>query len=1079
MLLLLTVNVKVMSQQANTVSGIVTDAKTGETIPGVNIQLKGSKQYGTSTDIDGKYTINVSSIQNGVLAFSFVGYKDIEVPINNNTVVNVALESDTESLDEVVVVAYGTQRKVNLTGAVSTVGAAKIENRPVTNVSSSLAGLSSGVSVRQSSGQPGSDGATIRIRGNGTLNSDYMSPMVIVDGIPGVMDAVNPNDIESISVLKDAASAAIYGSQAANGVILITTKKGKKGKPTVSYVGLYSIARPTNIYEYVSDYAWHMRLQNEASTNVGGKIIFDPSTISAWEDASKNPNGISQWGVPNSLAYPNTNWGDEIFETNLIQNHDVSVMGGNENTTYSMSLGYLNNPGIMQVTTLNRYQARVNIETRISKAIRVGTQTFGSIQDVELGNISSAFNYLRQSTPGITPYHDGRFGGPEAAEESATANNPIWFLNSSGGKGITNRINTSWYTIVDIWDGLGFEGRFNYQQRTYDSKSYTVPYNLYSFRTNEVVRTGSTPDNINVTNSFNKNWSYMAQALLRYQKTFGKNHDVTGLLGFEQYYYKYYNFDATKKGVIDPSIVTLGSMSEMVSINGGEQEKAMRSLFGRVTYGYKGKYLFEGNFRYDGSSYFVGDNQWGFFPSVSGAWRISEEGFMNDLKSVISNMKIRASWGQLGNVTSGPYDPQASYSKVNYSFNGKESTGLRQNKLANPNLRWEQTNNTNIGFDVSFLSNQLNVEFDWYNRITDRILTSPPIPITMGIVGAPTRNTASMVNRGIEISIGWKSTIGSDFTYSVQGNFAYNYNRVTNYKGKFSEGWATDADGKSTWQTNIGQVASQSGNTVILEDYMMGEYYLRNLYNGDGSYFNSDGTVNINGGPKDGMIRTEKDMEWVNAMKSAGYSFSPTNTVNNQNLWYGEFIYADVNGDKVYGNTNDRVFTGKSSNPKFVYGLNVSMAWKGIDFSMQWAGNAGVYYYWWDGNNNTSTKNGNAINLAVAKDHYFYDFSNPNNPANNINGKYPRLKGEERDAATVPSTWNLYNASFLRLKNLQIGYTIPPSITSKVYISNLRVFVSAENLWTITSFPGLDPEIGSGITYPTLKQFAFGINLSF
>lgn len=1061
------------------ISGKVTDEK-GEGLPGVSVIVKGSQQ-GTVTDVEGKFKLSLTDVKDKFLVFSFVGYESKELEIGTQSNFNINLLPSTSTLNELVVVGYGEQKKVNLTGSVATIDSKSIESRPVTNLSSALAGLGQGVYVRQGSGKPGSDGATIRIRGTGTLNSN--GPLILIDGIIGEMDAVNPNDVENISILKDAASSSIYGSQAANGVILITTKKGSKNKTTVSYSGLFSTSSPSNLPKFVSDYPRHMRLFNEGAANIGRAVpIYSAQTIKTWEDAKANPDGLNANGVPNWLAYPNTDWGTEIFENSVVQNHNISVNGGSEKTLFNISLGYLDNPGVMQNTGVKRYQLRANVQTKIGNFLTLGTQTFAQTQSKDMGNTDNAFNFLRQTVPGIIPYYDGKYGLPVASDEIQTANGILAYLHTTGGDDKESRFNSTLFANVDIVKGLTFETKMNYQLRFTEYNSHSIPVVRWNFANNvgDDVNQTNDPTTMSTGYKFTKNYQITFDNVLRYNTTFGKDHDFGALAGYNQYYYNYYDIDASKIGLIDWTITTLESATDMKSITGTEYDRAMRSFFGRLNYAFRSKYLFEANIRYDGSSRFSPDTRWGTFPSFSAGWRLSEENFFAGLRNHISNLKLRASWGQLGNNASGDYDYQAAYGKVGYAFNGAIASGLRQRKIANPLLKWETTTVTNFGLDANAFNNRASFELEWYQKYTDGILTTPPIPLTAGTVTAPTQNTAAVRNRGLEFSMGWRDKIG-DVNFSVNGNFAYNINRIMTYKGKLKENWTTNADGTKTYTTNLGDVATtdpDNANYWVAEDHPVNSYYLRERYKGDGSY-TTGGELNINGGPKDGMIRTENDLAWVNAMKAAGYTFSPVNGVGKSQLYYGDFVFADLNGDGNYGNSYDRKFSNTTAAPKYVFGLNLNATWKGFDFSMIWAGSAGMqYYYNPEGYNNSIVRDGNGIALRVADDHYYYNDANPNDPANNINGSFPRLKyGGDAINTTANTSW-LYNASYVKLKNLQLGYSIPDMLVRKLKMSRARVFMSGENLLIITKYPGLDPEIGPNVGYPTMKQYSLGINVT-
>lgn len=1060
------------AQERSAITGTVKD-KQDLPLPGVTVKVKETGQT-VSTSSQGTFTLNAAD--DDVLVFSFVGYEQKEEAVNGRKQIEVVLTENLSDLDEVVVVGYATQKKANLTGAVATVQSKDIENRSVTNVSSSLAGLAPGVAVRQGSGKPGSDGATIRVRGTGTLNNN--NALVLVDGIIGSMDAVNPNDIESVSVLKDAASASIYGSLAANGVILITTKKGKSGKPMLNYTTVLSMTHPSNMPTFVTDYVRHMELFNEGARNVGQANPYSQNSIDLWTEANKDPNALNEFGIPNYVAYPNTDWGKEIFENNVVQNHNLSVSGGSDNVNYLFSGRFMDNPGLMHNTGLKRYELRANLEAKVTNFLTIGTQTFANTQLADQGNTDLVFNYLRQTTPGLYPIYEGRFGGPSSADEAPILNNLMTYLYGTDGNNQTSRFNTTVYAHVNFLKNLRLESRVNYQTRFQEQDSHSNPIDRWNFADNTIVNPAGLPSTLTISNSFNKDYMITFDNVLRYNTKIGEDHDLSALVGHNEYYFKYYDLSTSKRGLIDATVTTPSSASEMVSISGDGYDYAYRSFFGRINYAFQDKYLLEANLRYDGVSRFAEENRWGVFPSFSAGWKLSEESFMQGVNPVIQNLKLRASWGKLGNSQIGNYDYMATYGGVNYSFNDLQVIGLAQNKYANPTLRWEETTQTDIGLDFNTFNNKMTVELDYYSRYTDGILTSPPIFLTAGTKSAPTQNTAAVLNRGIEIALGWKDQIG-DFQYAIGGNFAYNYNTVKKYKGTLQEGWITDAEGNRIYQSNIGDV-SAGGTQRIVEGYGINSYYVRDLYKGDESYFNTDGSVNVNGGPSTGMIRTPEDMAWLNAMKEAGYSFSPVNGVGKSQLYYGDLIYADLNGDGVYGNTYDQFLTSTRSEPKYTFGINLSAAYKGFDFSMIWAGMAGMQYYWNDeGYNNSIVRNGNAIGTRYADDHYYYNEDNPDDPANNLNGTFPRLKYNGDNINNTANTFWLYNASWFRLKNAQIGYTLPANLTNKFSVSRIRFYFTGENLLTFTAFPGLDPELGAGVGYPTMRQFALGINVNF
>jgi len=1043
-------------------------------IAGANIVEKGTTN-GTITDMDGKFTLDVAP--NAILVVSFIGYTEQQVPVGNQTSFTIQIKEDSQALDEVVVVGYGTQKKVNLTGSVSSVDFAdQALSRPITNVSNALAGLSAGVQVMQSSGQPGSDGSKIRIRGVGTLNNQ--DPLVLIDGVEGAMDLVNPQDIESISVLKDAASSSIYGSRAANGVVLITTKKGKAGKLSVSYSGRISYAQPTNLIDQVTDYADYMEWLNESFENIGQPNHFAQSTIDLWREKSKDPNGLNEHGVPNYIAYPNTDWQDALFGHGLINDHNVSVNGGTEKLRILMSAGYLDNPGLVDQTGIRKYSLRANIEADVTKWLTVGTRTFASQEDKDAGNFDNANNFLRQTTPGLYPEWNGQYGYPEAPEESATANSILAFLNAQDGKKQKTNFNTTLYSRISPIKGLSWDFNLNYKRYWEDNQTWTNPYEKVKFSDGTIMSPATEPSEMSTYFYNRADYSYTLQNILRYNITLNKDHDLGALLGYEEYYYKRDTRSANKKGLIDSSIHTPGSATEMVSVGGGAFDRASRSFFGRINYAYKSRYLFEANLRHDGNARYHRDYRWGTFPSFSAAWRISEESFMLNTKNWLDNLKLRVSYGSVGNNGGddvGEYEYQSTYGGSKYPFGGKLISGLASTSIANSMLSWETSKMTNVGIDLNALNNRLSFTMDAFVKNTTGILFTPSIYLTAGNKGAPRKNIAEMTTKGVELSLGWKDRI-EEVSYSISGNFSYTPNKIKKYKGELVAGY----DENGEWKSNIGDVASStSAVNPVIEDRIMKEYYVRNPYKGSGKGYAADG---VNGGPTDGMIRTESDMEWMKAMIDAGHTFMPNKTISKDKIWYGDYIYADANGDGIYGGSDDKEFQGVSSDPKYNFGLQMSAAWRGFDISMNWAGAAGFKLYWGasTGYNSPTTRVGVALGTDIANDHYFYNPENPSDPRTNLYAQYGRLvNGESGYQNVETSSLYLFNGNYLKLKNLTFGYTLPAHISKKIFTDNLRVYVSIENVFNITKYPGQDPELGAYPEYTSLRQFAFGANISF
>ena len=490
-----------IQQEVITVKGTVTD-KTGEPLIGVSVVVKGTST-GTITDLDGNYSINVSGAE-AILSYSYIGYETQEIKVGNQSNINVSLGEDSNVLDEVVVVGYGVQKKVNLTGAVASVGAAKLENRPMASLSQGLGGLAAGVQVRQGGGQPGSDGASISIRGRGTFGGGSTSPLVVIDGVVvdegNAINAVNSEDVESISILKDAASAAIYGSRGANGVILVNTKKGKKGEsPKITYSGLFAHESISSKFKIESSTAEWMEMHNRAVINADPeKVKGDPSLlrfkttdIEAWRNASKSPNSTdNEWGVPNWLAYPNTNWTDYLYGSGTYQKHTIQALGGSEKSTYLLSASYQSNPGTMPNTSLDEYSFRANVETKIADILRVGTQSYVNHRYGDVANVGSALTYLNQSVPAMVPEYNGKYGAIEGGIGNLnpqSMENSLARMVSRDGKNTTTRINTTWFAGLDISDFLKLDAKYNYQDIMWDQKNYDVNLPRYSFRDNTVL----------------------------------------------------------------------------------------------------------------------------------------------------------------------------------------------------------------------------------------------------------------------------------------------------------------------------------------------------------------------------------------------------------------------------------------------------------------------------------------------------------------------------------------------------------------------------------------------------------------
>lgn len=829
---------QVALQAKKDIKGVVTD-KNGEPIPGANIIEKGNPTNGTITDVDGNYTLSVFG--NSVLVASYIGYNRIEIQVKNRSVVDITLSEDTQALEEVVVVGYSTQKKVNLTGSVSTVNFESMSSRPVTDASQALSGASPGLQIMQSSGQPNAESFSYNIRGVGTLNSS--SPLILVDGMEQSISMVNPSDIANVSILKDAASCAIYGNRGANGVILITTKSGTEGKISVTYDGTVSYNEPFKIVHTISDYVQYMKLMNESSNNLGNSDIFSQSSIDLWEAAKADPNGISASGYPNYVAYPNTDWWDEIYTKQWMQKHTISLNGKEKKTGYSMSFSYIDNPGIMKNTGYNRYMGRVNLYSDITDWLRVGTRTSGNVTDQEVSvtsyNGSSHINSMNteKMVPCIYPYYDGKYGAPEGPEEDPQSHNGLWD-NVLNGFDKYSQLYTEWYAQVKFLKYFTYNFDFYYQDLRRERKVSDASIGKFSFSKGAYSTGADDPSTLYTRMYYTRTNRTKLNHLLNYNQSFGI-HDVSAMVGYEEETYNYRETNVSKLGLTDAAVNDLDAATTPYSTAGYGTEYAARSVFGRANYAYKSRYLLEFNLRYDGSSRFAPDYRWGAFPSFSAGWRMNEESWLKPVQW-LTNLKLRASWGKLGNNAIGNYDWQSVYSAANYSTGQALTSGIAITSIANAALTWEETAVTNAGLDFGFFDNKLNGNIDVYNKLTTGILYTPDMYMVMGNATAPKANIAEVTNRGVELELGWRDNIGKDFSYSIKGQFSFNKNFVSKYKGKLERGWNKE---HTEYSTNIGDVSTGS-TTRVIEGRQINEFYLPNVYNGNGSYFNADGTVN-------------------------------------------------------------------------------------------------------------------------------------------------------------------------------------------------------------------------------------------
>lgn len=1002
------------AQQTLTIRGTIVDSNN-EPLTGANVAVKG-KTTGTTADIDGKFSLQVES--NDVIVFSFIGFVPQEIAaasINNQKVVMQGISKD---LNEVVVVGYGTQRKVNLTGAVSSIDMSEVtETRPVTNISSALAGLSSGLYVNQGTGRPNNNGASLLIRGQGTLNNS--APLVIIDGMEGNINDLNPQDVASVSVLKDASSSAIYGSRAANGVLLITTKQGSEGKTSISYNGYVSFENPNNNLKSVSNYADYMDYYNEAAFNV------DPSAQPVYSEFK-----IAQWRVnpDKPYLYPNTNWADEIFNTGVSTNHNLSFNSGSKTVKSFGSFGYLNNPGVVENSAYERFSARVNVSADVKPWLTLSMNVNGLKSDADMGSnhIGSIFDAI--ANPGIVYRHpDGRYGAPENPEENQQSQSPLYSYNNYLGNINDNRFSSRFYGKIKIMKGLSLESSFNYRYNGTLEEEKPFFADRWSFQSNTVTQLAA--GRTYVRNRSRTNTHYLGDALARYETLlFNNKLQVGALAGASQEKDNVKWFEAKRYDLQADNLSVINGATGESESSGTATDWVMQSYFARLNLSWDNKYLFEANIRRDGSSRFAKNNRWGTFPSFSVGWRITEESFMDNVKW-LDMLKLRASYGALGNNSVGNYEYQPVFNTDNYILNNAIAAGLAQTRLSNAAISWETTYVTNIGFDFTLFKSRLDGTVDIFDKDTRNILIDLPAPLLVGNATIPTQNAARVNNKGIETNLKWNDRIG-DFRYFVGGNFTLIKNKVSRFKG---------------------DEQSISGTNLIQQGLPINVQYVLAV---------------------DRILQTDEDMLYVENMIADAPINPATGTKMNPFAAYGtpqkgDFFYKDLNNDGIIDD-KDRYTVGHGRIPRITYGFSFGGEWKGFDFSCLLQGNAGIKVYYQDKFYQPFLNVGSVINKEIAENAWREGITN---------AQYPRLLTRTNVINAQPSDFWVQNKSYLRVKNLQFGYKLPKKINERLSASQIRIFTSMENILTFTDYKGIDPEI-NGTNYPTLKQISFGLNVT-
>ncbi len=1006
-------------QQQKTVSGKVADS-SGQPLPGVTVVVKGTTN-GTITDANGNYSLS-NIPENALLQFSFVGMKGQEIVVNNQGQINVQLLADMKDLDEVVVVGYGSQKRSDVIGSVSQVSAEKINHRTTPQLSQALTGQFAGVTVVQRSGLPGAPGGSIQIRGVGSFGAGT-APLILVDGIPaGSMNDIDPNDVENISILKDASSAAIYGSRAANGVILITTKSGESEDVNISYNAHFGVQRPTKFPKFVNSWEY-AELLNEATG--GGAGSYTSEEIQKFKDGSDPDN------------YPNVDYIDEVFKDNSIQTaHNITVSQNKGNIQYLVSVGSMYQNGIIDENSYNRNNLRVNLTTKLASNITLATK-FSAIQVIDHqphtpgsvpGNASGTLGIIGWTLryPGIYPtvLSNGDFGLGLAG-----VGTPISLLASDGfyknrSTDLNGNIRLDWNIVENLkFSLIGGYTQLNGRDDTFQSTQ----------RLNANVFIG--PSSLSVSTRYN---TYKTlQQLLEYGKTIGEHHfDVLTAHSFEAFYNENLGASRLDFPSNDITVINAGSADGQTN-SGNASEYALDSYFGRVKYNYANRYLLEGVLRYDGSSRFPTDNKYAFFPSVAVGWRISEEKFLKDRFLFLDDLKLKASYGVLGNQDIGNYPYQEVLnSGYNYGFGNSVNTGVANTTLVDPSIHWESTRIYDVGFDARLFGGKMNLGMTYYDRYTYDILVSPNASVSNVLgFGIGEMNSGSMENKGWEFTLDHRNKIG-DFEYFLAANFAIVNNKVLDL------GIA-----------NVTQPNGMIGNGSSL---FIG-YPLQNYY----------------GYVSDGLYIDVPDVENYNTISNQ--------SAVNPNPQPGDIKYKDISGpDGVPDGKVDAAYDRKilgSTIPKYSYGLNLGTNYKGFSLNAliqavsgaqgRLNNNAGYAFFFDDGN----------VQRWQMNERWTEENPNPN-------AKYPRLELIPNTGTpnTVLSNYWVLDASYIKLRYVELGYELPGSITKKLRMKNLRFNIRAENLLTISGYrEGWDPEVNAGLKdyYPILKNFTFGIVANF
>ena len=994
-----------VQQKNGHVSGVIKD-ENGEPIIGASVLEKGTNN-GVVTDIEGHYSLQLKNSKSQVVV-SYIGYKSVVTKGGD-----VTLVADNTTLDELVVVGYGTQKKATLTGSVSQISSDDLDKMGITNVSNALAGKTAGVIANTRSGEPGADDATILIRGKGTLGDT--SPLIVVDGVADRSFAhLNPDDIESISVLKDA-SAAIYGARAANGVILVTTKRGKAGKVSVKYDGSVTFTQPTRIPEMLNAYEY-ATYTNEFNASMGQSPTYPETAIQKIKDGT------------DQVSFPDTNWWDAVAKDWATNNqHSISVSGGSEKLSFYSSVQYMSQNPIYKVSPQNykQYQFTTNLDAQINKSIKMSLDILGRREQRDRGVYATddLFGYFLTTNPMSAPYYPN--GLLRKGFDGVTNNAVLMVSDIPGTSNTTNNvINIKPKIRIDldvVTKGLYAEGYAALDFNFNNGKTQRNPYDIYSYNseTGEYENLRSNTGSISVSSWSSNSDRITLNARIGYARSFG-HHKVDAFVSYEQMKYKYNYLYGYRKNFLSNALPDLdfgGTKDSDKDNSGNSDEIARQNWFGRINYNYKDKYLAEFTMRYDGSMNFAKGHRWGLFPSLSAGWVISEEEFFKPLTNVVNFLKLKASYGVMGNDAISAYQYLSTYSYRSsdgnlYAFGTTPTLvqSVYSTRTANPLVTWETARTWNVGFSSQFLNGMFGLDFDVFKSMRRDILITrnASVPTYSGLT-LPSENLGKVNNSGFEAVAFYKDHKG-DFSWNVTANATYAKNKVI---------YEDEAEKTPEWQRVTGH--AMDGYT---------------LYHAIGIY------------------QTQEEVD---------------NSVHLNGAKPGDLIYKDTNDDGKI-TWDDAVRTDKSSTPRWIFGLTLGASWKGIDFTAFFQGQADAQVLVMP-------------TMNMAKEFYDGRWREDATAEENAKAKYPRafMSASQVDNRNSQSSdWWLRDASFVRLKSLEIGYTFPKNLIQHIGLTNARVYVNGNNLFTIDKMGIFDPEMENGIKgYPIQRSWTFGLNLAF